>query len=276
MCTSPFAMPALGFPKWSRRRRDSGAFALAPVGATDLRFCPVAVCKTHRRRASCSTPTLRYGLCRISITDRRRAQNHFVDAEPPEQNEKAAPAPASTASMFGSATVYLDLEKKDSHRATVPPIEVLQLAAYLPRCLEPGTNVTVVPVADVPTETFEVKKTEELDEQPFCLNQLQAINPVPRWIEFKPRADRNPEMPFEAVAIHPASAAAKNMPSAKLASADLPPEMDRKTISAAVDVDGDGRVDLVFTEKDVDELASGEHWHRAAGTWKKIANWAAD
>ena len=154
---------------------------------------------------------------------------------------------------FGVFNLKRNSKNKDEDGLDIPPFDDAEVLIGL--YLEPqiGEKVTIIPLK-VNFEPFQlsITKVGEKKEVPCSTEkkkfywdlELEKITDK-AILEIKPVENDNQEMPFEVFGIYPAVEFARNIPQSELSLDMLPKGVAIQTIDGAVDLDNDGKPDLL-------------------------------
>jgi hypothetical protein len=108
--------------------------------------------------------------------------------------------------------------------------------------------------------------------------ELEPVR-APELFRIEPRAGRAGEFPFDVCVIYPASRAARSLPVRQLRPSTLPRGFVPEVVAAAVDLNGDGRPEVVITKfccgderrpSATCDLTCSKTFRRARGVWRLI------
>lgn len=141
-------------------------------------------------------------------------------------------------------------------------------ATSLPPELPAEVEVSVIPLVDLPPAVARTVPTRD------GRRRISVIE-HPTWKEWPTPPGRDAHGPFDLVVLYPAIPGAARADAAT--ATGLPDTVTAATISAAIDRDGDGKADLVFTDWCCGEHTSpltpacdapcGELWSFEGGAW---------
>jgi hypothetical protein len=148
------------------------------------------------------------------------------------------------------ASVSRTSPQKDSHGRFHPPWTSVTVSAICKRAVAIGQTVTIVPLRrDLPLQELKVSAVKEqaaVDEYPASwVVDIEVSGKA--FFAATPDAGRGDDSPFDVLVISPAKTNARLLPSTTVAR-DLPKGKgaSARTLWAAVDLDGDGKVDAAI------------------------------
>jgi len=180
----------------------------------------------------------------------------------------SVPAWASQADTFPAdapivehGTVNRESAQKDKHGAFHPPWTSVEVFVGLPRAISPGDAVTVLPLRQglpaLQATATSVRFQQGIPEEMPDLWLVDIDVKAPAFFSARPDPRRRDDTPFDVIVVYPAQTQARLLAPAASAT-DLPRERgcSRRTLRAAVDLDGDGRADVTLFEFCCDNPAS--------------------
>jgi hypothetical protein len=145
------------------------------------------------------------------------------------------------------ATVFRTSQVRDSEGRFRPPWSAVTISVVLPRALNPGDLVAVLPrtkgIGSGVAPVASIREQPAIDEHPATwVVTIQLTDPA--FFSAPPQAGRSDEAPFDAVVVYPAARGAE-LGAGPSATRDLPQATgcSAGTLWAAVDVEPDGRID---------------------------------
>jgi len=149
------------------------------------------------------------------------------------------------------ATVNRESAQKGKNGFFEPPWTSVKVSVGLARAISVGDAVTVLPLrqglpplqANATSVKFQQGVPDELPDLWWADVDVKA----PAFFSARPDRGRRDDMPFDAVVIYPAQAQARLLAPAAVVK-DLPRERgcSKRTLWAAVDLDGDGKPDVTM------------------------------
>lgn len=204
------------------------------------------------------------------------------------ENPIPHPTPVSVVRGFGIATVVRHSNQQKNGVDIAPwknvTIENVFTIGWK-RGPVVGTPMTVIPLGvDLAPITVEIVKAE-YGPSP-CAPELQPwtwsirLAPVSSrgFFDAKPRTDRRDDVPFDVAVVYPTDNAARAIDARRIPRSQLPPTATVENIFAAIDLRGDGRVDIVTLRYCCDGVtkATGcnyvcsKTYERVGGRWRLI------
>lgn len=190
---------------------------------------------------------------------------------------------------FGTADLRRISENKSSGGLLLPPFEYAEIDTTNFKEVKPGEKYTVVPL-DVNISPFHLPVTKTVktenngcnEKEPAFFWAIEFERIVNKEIlEIEPVKNSSPEFPFDVFLIYPAVEFAKQIPQNELNVEMLPKGIALKTVKGAIDLDNDGKPDLleasycctetnVSPEEDVDCYTCLKTFRKEKGVWKLI------
>lgn len=226
--------------------------------------------KASRRGLLLASAVLAWCACggRVAEESRGAAEASRARAAPASAPVEKCPWVAS------DATVWLLGAERGT--GAVDAVEVTPVA--FDRRPEVGSEVWVLPYPQGPAVRLKVRGAERAEAGPRWLVRLEDARETSlRDLHAPP--GRRPEAPSDAAVVWPAPEAAPQI--LTVHPADLPADLAAGTVNVAVDVDRDGRADLLIAEFCCGDRASrsdceyycGETWQRTGARWRRCSSW---
>jgi hypothetical protein len=188
--------------------------------------------------------------------------------------------PPPKVDVIGRATMTRSSERQSSDGNALPPWTNVTLQNVFGFDREPsvGDKVTVVAPDGAPNLELAITRVKMRDEEDLWWEvELEPIKEKHFAEAYRPR-DRY----FEVVVLYPPVPGARSISPNKLSSRDLPPDVKRKEIKEAIDLDGDGRSDAILVEyccqtserpSGACDLHCGKTFVRNKGVWEQRSQW---
>lgn len=156
---------------------------------------------------------------------------------------------------FGIFKLKRNSNNKDESGWKLPPFESAEVEISLNHEPKTGEKITIIPLK-VNLEPFQLSVTkatkiknevcdvEGFEREFFWNTELEKITNK-EILEIKPVKYDNQELPFEVFGIYPAVEFVRNLSPKELKQEMLPKGVSVQTIEAAIDLDNDGKPDLL-------------------------------
>lgn len=176
---------------------------------------------------------------------------------------------------------------KDAGGIYQPPYTSAEIPLALEHSAKVGEKVTVIPLqVDFELFELEIKNVQKITEtgcdgdkpKTFWKVEFEKIT-RPNLLTAEPVKNRSGEFPFNVFVIYPAVKFARKLESGELKKEMIPKNVFLKTVTAAIDLTGDGKPDLLeasFCCSKEDETADecdytcGRTFKKTKGVWKQI------
>lgn len=148
-----------------------------------------------------------------------------------------------------------------------------------------GDKVTVIPLrvslAPIDLKIVRIFRWENACDESLPAEWEFELEPVraPKFFEAKAVEGRVEERPFDVCVIYPAVAGARALSAGHLKPGALPRGVTPQTVAAAIDLNGDGRPEVVITSfccgdegrpAESCDLTCGKTFRRTRGAWRLI------